>query len=120
MSEQIKFGTWNINGLGKNAEKLKDYEFQKLVNMFDIFSLVETWHTPHTKISLKGYDSLQITRPKKYRKGRNSGGVIVYVKHSIRKGVTQLKSKISDTIWLKLDKKFLFFKVPLKNFDRQW
>ena len=106
MSDQIKIGTWNINGLGNNAEKLRDDDFIKLIENFDIFSLVETWHTSKTKICLKGFDSLDVMRTKKCKRGRNSGGIIVFIKNTIRKGVVQLKSKIQDSMWLKLNRNF--------------
>ena len=56
MTKQIKIGTWNMNGLGKGAEKLKDDDFQSIITQFDILSLLETWHTPGSMISLKGFD----------------------------------------------------------------
>ena len=69
MQGQIKIGTWNINGLGKGTEKLHDDEFQVILNQFDILSLLETWHTPNTRVSLRGFDSVAITRKKVCKKG---------------------------------------------------
>ena len=100
MYGQIKIGTWNINGLGKGTEKLHDNDFKLILNKFDIFSLIETWHTQNTKVSLRGFDSIAVTRKKKYKKGRHSGGILIYIKNAIRKGVSQI------TTWLKLKKSF--------------
>ena len=113
MCDQIKIGTWNINGLGNNAEKLRDDEFVKIIEKFDIFSLIETWHTSKTKIRLRGFDSLDVMRTKKCKRGRNSGGIVVYIRNSIRKGISEMKSKIPDSMWLKFNKNFFGFQKDL-------
>ena len=106
MIDQIKIGVWNINGLGKDSEKLNDEEFRHIMEDFDIFSLIETWHTSSSRISLRGFTSFQQIRKKKHKRGRNSGGLIIYIKNNIKDGISHLTSNVPDSSWLKLKKSF--------------
>ena len=41
---------------------------------------------------------------------RNSGGISVYIKHSLNKGVKPLKNKHTDITWIKLDHLYFHLK----------
>ena len=48
---------------------------------------------------------------KKHKKARrNSGGICIYAKCSIAKGIKCLKNKHNDILWVKLDHGFLTLK----------
>ena len=55
-------------------------------------------------LSLPGFDLIHRTSRKRNKKARrNSGGISVYVKHSLKKGVKKLETKHTDITWIKLD-----------------
>jgi radical SAM superfamily enzyme with C-terminal helix-hairpin-helix motif len=99
-TSQVQIATWNVRGLGKNCEKLKDDEVINVFEKYHIMCLLETWHTATSKLNVKGFSSFNVIRGKKKKKGRNSGGIIVYCKNAFRKGIKQLKSGTADTVWL--------------------
>ena len=77
-----------------------------MINDFDIIALCETWTNKTSHIEIPGYEFYTLHRPKLNRNARrDSGGIIVYMKHSIAKGVKLVK-KGNDIMWLLLDKTF--------------
>lgn len=95
-SQFLRFGSWNVEGLSK---KLSDSDF---------ISLVETWlPRGDSAISVDGFCSFSKCRQMPNNARRNSGGVSVLVRSSLRKGVKFLdKDSCEDFIWYKLDKAF--------------
>ena len=66
---------WNINGF--SSQKLLDVNIDK----YDVFSFVETWNKGESAISLPGFISIhEIGIKKKGKRGRRSGGIILYFK----------------------------------------
>ena len=100
------FGVWNIEGL---HGKLNDSDFLSKINHFDFISLVETW-LPYGNpdVHINGYCSFSKCRKEKSLSSRrNSGGITILVKQSLRKGVKFLdKDSIEEFVWWKLDKTF--------------
>ena len=68
----------------------------------------ETWTTRHSDIELDGYSHPihSFRRFQNKRAKRASGGVIIYIKDNIRKGVKLIKNEVDCLIWLKFDKCF--------------
>jgi hypothetical protein len=85
--------------------KREDDDFQSYVNSYDIVAFAETLND--SPGNPPEFTSLYFTKPtKRKRHGRPSGGIAVYCKPSIRRGVTEVQ--ISNfSIWLKLDKTLL-------------
>ena len=81
-------------------------DFQE--NNFHILGLVETWLENDNKcIDLPGFDFIVAKTRKKDKKARrNSGGVSIYAKSFISKGITKLKTNHSDVCWIKLERHF--------------
>ena len=70
---------WNINGLLE--EKSENDIYQKYINKFDIFFLLETWKLETSTNNLLfpvGYLHIKICRKTKNKKGRVSGDILVY------------------------------------------
>ena len=93
--------TWNVQGLPK---KLSDSDFLEIINEFDILIFTETWHAKTSKYDIENFDSFSCPRPKCNKKAkRESGGVIVYFKKSISKGLKLLNINEKGIIWFKMD-----------------
>ena len=73
----------------------------------DILGLVETWTHTDSPINLPGFNFFHLpgTKRKEVKKGRRSGGIILYYSINIERGIT-LVSKKDYGLWIKLDKTF--------------
>ncbi|MEW8546197.1 MAG: endonuclease/exonuclease/phosphatase family protein, partial [Candidatus Thiodiazotropha sp.] len=83
-------------------------DFVSLIYKYDIICLIETWTTKTSQIEITGYKTLVHSYRKfvNKRAKRASGGLIIYVKNSIYKGVKLVKNEIDCIIWFKLEKEF--------------
>nr|WPH61295.1 reverse transcriptase [Somniosus microcephalus] len=99
---------WNIQGLRSSTFGMKstDPEFLKAIKDIDIIVLTETWcqkdvptHCPPM------YHEIIVPSVKntKTRKGRTSGGILVWYKGELDKHISPVKQGKSH-VWLKLDK----------------
>ena len=102
--DSLSISSWNVNGLG---QKHRDEEFIEKIK-YDINILIETWKGDCSDIKIPNYNSFCKYRIRKKRARRNSGGIIVYVKKDIVKGIEYMKniSRSRNRLWLKLDKSF--------------
>ena len=107
MSKQysLKIGCLNIGG---NA-KLKCLcpEITQIVNDHDIFVILESWLGPDDSCpNINGYTNFRSERKKEWKARRNSGGIIIYIRKNIAKGVTKIENSSTESIWMKLSKSF--------------
>ena len=105
MSKQcnLKIGSLNIGGNAK--VKCLCPDVVEIVNSHDIFVILESWlgaddSCPH----MDGFLNFRSERKKKCKARRNSGGIIVYIRKNIAKGVTKIENSSTEAIWMKLDK----------------
>ena len=100
--KSISFMAWNVNGL--NKKKLQDKEFLKKIKSYKIVCLTETWTKKSSDVSIAGFTNFHIpsTSKCKSKRGRNSGGVIVYISNDIFEGISCVKQE-NSTIWLELE-----------------
>ena len=93
---------------GLTAFKCSDSKFSSFLNCHDIICLTETWTNKDSTLDLKGYSKpIHSYRRLQHRRAkRSSGGIVIYIKDNIRKGVTLVKNDIDCIVWLKLDKMF--------------
>ena len=101
----IKVGFWNVNGLSE--DKSSDQSFQEQVGLFDILFLSETWlnETSFDKICHpEGYLCDYIFRKHKKKKGRPSGGVMVYYKKELKNFISVYDKSAENILWLKIRK----------------
>lgn len=97
--------SWNIEGLTEAKQSCSD--FTNFISQYDIcFS--ETWTKKNSKINLNGYsDPIHSYRHFQNRRAkRASGGIIIYIKDSVRKGIKLIKNDIDCLLWLKVDKNY--------------
>ncbi len=127
MNTYLNITAYNVNGLGKNCDKLQ--ELCSIIKNFEICCLIETWHklTDIQKLHVDGYffyhSERATTKP-----GRNSGGLVVYMRNFLKPGICIQQSSSDDSVWLKLDKHFFnlqkdcyvgFIYIPPENSRRK-
>ena len=71
-----------------------------------MFCVQESWLTENQSIKIEDYEYFRSDRHKGKLSKRGHGGVVVFFKKEIKKGLTKIKSKNMDNIWVKLSKKF--------------
>ena len=84
---ELHITTWHY--IGKRSSD----NFLNVIANYDIVCLSETWTNKSSLIDLKGYSS-PIHSYRKYqhkRARRSSGGLIIYIKDSIRAGIELIK-----------------------------
>ena len=94
----IKLASWNVTGF--HVHKVEEF-----IDNLDFLGIVETWTHQDSPISLPGYKHFHQPAKKLKKKGRRSGGILVYYKDTFDNGV-KLMSQYDYGIWLKLDKNF--------------
>ena len=97
----LKLGCLNIAG---NANvKCRNDDIIRMISRYDIFAVLESWLDPENACPLiNGFANFRSERKKKCKAKRNSGGLIIYCRQELVKGVTKIKSSSLDMIWLKL------------------
>ena len=103
--DSLKLVAFNVEGLERELENPLFIE-----NLYknDICVLYETWRGSDSKLALPGLWDFSLVRQKTKKVGRNSGGVTIFCKESIRKGIKITKSS-EGFVWLKLDATFFGF-----------
>ena len=97
--EMLQIASWNINGF--SIDKINEV---LLAKNFDIFGIVESWTSRESNISLPGYIHISSQAVKsRGKRGRRSGGLIVYYKKELSKMITKINNS-NNFIWLKLNK----------------
>ena len=104
-------GGWSQNTIMElTNQKLNDPDFLTYISGHDIIFVYESWTNEHSIIDVQGFRCHNL-----YRKFQNKcskichGGVVIYVKDSISKGVRIIKIHYDTIVWLKLDKGFFRF-----------
>ena len=93
-------------------KKIQDNEFLNIVNKLDILSLVETWTHKDSTLEIPGFCNFHIPSTKVKKRGRGSGGIIIYYKDHLQKGI--FLENVSDHIALfKLDSLLFNLENPL-------
>ena len=108
----IRITFWNIDGLyQKEGEtricKLDDPDVMESMAAHDLVCLAETHCSYNDCPSLPGFAKpVQNIRGKSSNANKHFGGLAVFVKESIRKGIKFLPIINSEYMWLKLEKTF--------------
>ena len=102
---------WNVDGLysrigNSRIIKFANADVHSTLVKHDIICLAETHCGPNDDVHLQGYQAFSNVRPKSSKAKKHSGGLVIYVKDSLRPGVKQLPVKNSEYMWIKLDKDF--------------
>ena len=114
---EIGIGAWNIHGMWKRINsfrynKLNDSHVLDQLLRFKIFCLIETHHVASEAdyLHIPDFKCFNICRPKDRNKKRfkASGGLAAYVHSSLRPGVTKMPESGTESIILKLKKRFFW------------
>ena len=104
----LKLGSLNIQGSAK--VKCETTDIIRLIEKHHIFSICETWLEKGDACPLIPLYTPFRTERKKHPKAiRNSGGIIMFIKNDIIRGVTKVLARANsggDAIWIRLDKNF--------------
>ncbi|CAG2193381.1 unnamed protein product [Mytilus edulis] len=107
LKNKLTISSWNVHGLfyredGNRYCKLNDPDFCENINS-DIICLLETKADKDDNLCLKGYTLLKkVARP---RKGKAiHGGIALYARTNVSKGITLIKGNSSEFLWAKLSK----------------
>ena len=104
----LNLDCWNIEGLSKYESSVDLINF---VKCFDIFGFCETWGQNANQFDsfVTGFQAYSSIRKKRFRRGRPSGGVSVFVKYNlIEKGfVKRIFNDFDECVVLLLDGKVL-------------
>ena len=104
----LKIGSLNIQGSAKS--KCETEDIQNLIKKHHIFVIEESWLEKNDACPvIPSYTPFRSERKKHPRAKRNSGGIIMYISHTIAKGVTKVSSRSNkggDAIWVKLDQTY--------------
>ena len=101
----LKVAFWNVNGLPE--EKFKEDFFLKQIQLLDIIFLPETWHREDSADKMlhpHGYLYENVYRKNKKRKGRATGGILVYYKKELKNILTFLEKSSENILWAKIAK----------------
>ena len=102
----LKIGSLNLQGSAKI--KCETSDLQNLIKNHHIFVMEESWLEKKDQCpKIPSYAIFRTERKKHPKAKRNSGGIIIYVSHSVVRGVTKVACRADrggDAIWIKLDK----------------
>jgi exonuclease III len=101
----LSIASWNVQGLiGKSYNKLKDPSFLQELKKHHVIALIETHCTTDTSITIPGYYTHQVCRPKSNSKAH--GGIAILVRSELRAGIKFYHATTNDIIWVCLKKEF--------------
>ena len=109
---------WNIDDARYRLNnqrhcKLDNQQVIDYLTNHSIICLAETHCNSRDSIDLDGYNLMSNIRPKNPKATKFSGGLAVYVKTNIKKGVTFMPITSSEFMWVKLDKTFFNLQTDL-------
>ena len=89
----MKIASWNVHGLTPN--KLQNTDFINTICKIDILSVYETWTSKDSSLQINGFECYNVYRRYQNRRAkRSSGGVVLYIRNSIAKGIDIVKKNI--------------------------
>lgn len=82
-----------------------------VVSDFDLIFCCETWQKSKDKYHIANYDCIDVGRPEslklKGRTKRGHGGICLFVRQAISKGIEILEKDSRGFVWVKVCKTFL-------------
>ena len=102
--QELSFISLNVHG--SLTEKLKSEDFVTSVFKFDVILLCETWSNKLSDLDVDGYVRISKTRKLKKRAKRSSGGIEVYIKEHLIKGIKVLDWDFEDGLNFHFEKDF--------------
>ena len=102
----------NLNG--SLVDKIEYPEFIECVSKYDAIMLSETWTNEKNKLDLEEFEEPYCKhRSRKVNARRDSGGLCVFFRKCIAKGITEITWDYEDGMCFKLDKRFFGWEKDL-------
>ena len=100
---------WNLEG----AYKIRWTDVTEFLQKFDLVVLIESWLgkndvVPELNELVYKY-KIDATKIKGIKKGRKSGGILLYCKPYLSNRVIKLEMSTNNVLWIKLDKAYFGF-----------
>lgn len=116
--KNVNIQCWNVEGIQyregrKSISKLSVRDFLHNFIKCDIVCLLETKVGPGNKLKVDGFNEYMICRKRSKRATHDSGGLVIFVKEQLCKGVTILPTKSTEHGWVKLQSQFFGFTCDL-------
>ena len=93
---------------------LDDHDFVTFVTDFDLIFCSETWQRKNDSFVLEGYECFDVPRKESLQtKYRGHGGICLFVRSCIHKGIEVLETNSSGFIWIKVCKTFFNLKEDI-------
>ena len=90
----MKKASWN---------ELQNTDFINIICKNDIIFLYEIWTSKNSSLQINGFECYNFYRRYQNRRAnRSSGGVVLYIRNSITKGIEIVKNHHDSIIWMKL------------------
>ena len=111
LAKFLTVGCWNVEGIyekvnGVKLSKLDEPTFLERTKKFDILCLQET-HVPQSEVIPKFDDFYTIPHCReKSANNRHFGGMLLFIRRTIKKGIKIGKQWDQDCFEIKLEKKF--------------
>ena len=92
IAQSVAVVFWNVDGLysrtvNSRIIKFANADVHSTLVKHDIICLAETHCGPNDDVHLQGYQAFSNVRPKSSKAKKHSGGLVIYVKDSLRPGV---------------------------------
>ena len=104
--QELSFISFNVHG--SLTEKLKNEEFIRCIFKSDVILFCETWSNKLDDLDVDGYIRISKTRKLKKRAKRASGGLEVYIKEHLMKGIKVLDWQFEDGLNFQFEKDFFW------------
>ena len=101
---------------GSLNEKVKNELFVATVFKYDVVMLCESWSNELSDIDVKGYVRISKTRKSKKTAKRSSGGLEVYIREHLFKGIRVLDWDFEDGLNFEFNNDFFGWEKPLYLF----
>ncbi|VDH97552.1 Hypothetical predicted protein [Mytilus galloprovincialis] len=112
--KNLLISSWNIQGhTSKGHDKFTDPEFITNIKNSDIICLMETLSGPEDNLEIPDFKAIHLVRPKSKKSRKRFGGISVYVKSCLKRGIKFLKHQTNDYIWLQLCRSFFGLKKDI-------
>ena len=111
---ESSFNVMSLNVNGMFAEKLESESgLKKFIEKYDCVFVSETWTNKYSNIDIEGYVKYCKHRKRRKHAKRDSGGLVVYFKENLDKGVEELDWDNEDGMCFKLDRNVFGMKEDL-------
>ncbi len=104
--EGVQLCQWNIDGVMSSSigNKLQDRNVVAVLQQQDIIGLTETHCSKSDNIQLEGYTTSIANRERHPNGRKDSGGVAVLIRNSLRHCTSIVPSASTDVMWVKMKK----------------